>query len=126
MSRRRVAGRRRRKEWAPEFCHGLDTMAFRSYTQEVATWDEQKRRANLRNHGLDFPGCEAVFDHLVVTVEDSRLPYGEQRINLLGWLHDRVVHMTYTERGENLHVISLREATEHEARHYFKVVSHES
>lgn len=60
-----------------------------------------------------------------VTIEDSRLAYGEQRINLLGWLHDRVVHMTYTERSEDLHVISLREATKHEARYYFKVVSHE-
>lgn len=49
--------------------------------------------------------------------------YGEQRINLLGWLHERVVHMTYTERGEELHVLSLREATKHEARYYFEVVS---
>jgi uncharacterized DUF497 family protein len=64
-----------------------------------------------------------VFDHPVVTQEDSRMAYGEQRINLLGWLHGRVVHMTYTERGEDLHVISLREATRHEARSYFKAVS---
>jgi uncharacterized DUF497 family protein len=92
----------------------------------VVTWDDRKRQANLRHHGLDFEGCEAVFDGPVITVEDSRMAYGEQRINLLGWLYDRVVHMTYTERGENLHVISLREATKHEARYYFKVLSRES
>ena len=92
----------------------------------MVTWDERKRHANLRRHGLDFEGCEAVFDFPVVTVEDSRAAYGEQRINLLGWLADRVVHMTYTERGEDLHVISLREATKHEARNYFKVLSQES
>ena len=92
----------------------------------MVTWDERKRQANLSNHGLDFEGCEAVFDHPVVTAEDSRMAYGEQRINLLGWLHGRVVHMTYTERGDDLHVISLREATKHEARYYFKVVSEES
>jgi len=92
----------------------------------VVTWDERKRQANFRNHGLDFEGCEAVFDGPVVTVEDSRVAYSEQRINLLGWLRDRVVHMTYTERGENLRVVSLREATKHEARHYFKAISHES
>jgi uncharacterized DUF497 family protein len=91
----------------------------------VITWDDLKRRANLRNHGLDFEGCEEVFDHPVVTKEDSRTSYGEQRINLVGWLHDRVVHMTYTERGEDLHVISLREATKHEARYYFKAVSYQ-
>jgi len=101
----------------------LDTAFFCSYICPVVKWDERKRQANLHYHGLDFEGCEAVFDEPVVTVEDSRMAYGEQRINLLGWLQDRVVHMTYTERGENLHVISLREATKHEARYYFKVVS---
>lgn len=92
----------------------------------MVTWAEWKRQANLRKHGLDFDGCEAVFDHPVLTVEDARAPYGEQRINLLGWLQDRVVHMTYTERGEALHVISLREATRYEARYYFETVSRES
>jgi hypothetical protein len=91
----------------------------------VVTWDEQKRLANLDRHGLDFEGCEAAFDNPVVTNEDSRLDYGEQRTNLLGWLHGRIVHMTYTERGDDLHVISLREATKHEARYYFKIVSQE-
>jgi len=101
----------------------LDAEAFCSYDSPVATWDERKRRANLRRHGLDYDGCEAVFDAPVVTAEDTREAYGEQRMNLLGWLHGRVVHMTYTERGEDLHVLSLREATKHEARYYFKVVS---
>ena len=92
----------------------------------MLTWNERKRQDNLRRHGLDFKGCDAVFDAPVVTVEDSRWAYGEQRINLLGLLASRVIHMTYTERGENLHVISLRKATRHEARHYFKILSQES
>jgi len=75
------------------------------------TWDEAKRQANLRNHGLDFVGCDAVFDHPVVTEEDSRWAYGELRIILLGWLRGRVVHLTFTER--------------HEARRYFEAFSHE-
>jgi uncharacterized protein len=91
----------------------------------VATWDERKRDANLRRHGLDFEGCESVFDYPVITREDARKAYGEQRINLLGWLDGRVVQLTYTERGEDLHVISLREATKYEARTYFKVLSHQ-
>jgi uncharacterized DUF497 family protein len=91
----------------------------------VITWDDAKRQANLRDHRLDFAGCEEVFDHPVITVEDSRVAYGEQRINLLGWLNGRIVHMTYTERGETLQVISLREATKHETRHYFKTLSNE-
>ena len=38
----------------------------------VITWDERKRQTNLRRHQLDFVGCEAVFDHPVVTLEDTR------------------------------------------------------
>lgn len=89
------------------------------------TWDERKRAANLRRHGLDFEGCESVFDYPVITREDVREAYGEQRINLLGWLDGRVVQLIYTEREEDLHVISLREATKHEARIYFEVLSSE-
>lgn len=88
----------------------------------MPTWDERKRQANLRRHGLDFEGCEAVFEAPVLTVEDTREDYGEQRINLLGWLDGRVVHMTYAEHGEDLRVLSLRKATRHEARLYFEEV----
>lgn len=46
-------------------------------------------------------------------------------MNLLGWLQGRVVHMSYTERGEDLHVFSLREATRNEARYYFEALTDE-
>lgn len=62
----------------------------------MPTWDESKRLRNIKSHGLDFAGCEAVFDGPVVTWEDAREAYAEQRINLLGWLQGIVVHMTYT------------------------------
>lgn len=92
----------------------------------MATWDERKRQTNLRRHGLDFEGCEEVFDAPVVTAEDTRRAYGEQRLNLLGWLRGRLVHMTYIEREDDLHVLSLREATKHEARDYFKALSQDT
>lgn len=88
----------------------------------MVTWDEAKRQHNLSEHGLDFADCESVFDGPVITREDDRLAYGEQRINLLGMLEGIVVHLTYTERGDDLHVISLRKATKHEARYYFSQV----
>lgn len=56
---------------------------------------------------------------------DAAMPLTATRSVCGAALHDRVVHMTYTERGENLHVLSLREATKHEARYYFKVLAHE-
>ncbi len=88
----------------------------------MVTWDEAKRQSNLREHGLDFAGCEAVFDGPVIANEDNRLAYGEQRINLIGVLAGLVVHLTYTERGDDLHVISLRKATKHETRNYFSQI----
>jgi uncharacterized DUF497 family protein len=92
----------------------------------MVTWDEPKRQRNLQVHGMDFAGCEAVFDHPVVTWDDDREAYGELRINLLGWLSGLVVHMTYTERGEDLHVITLRKAEKHEIRRYLKTFSKNS
>jgi len=86
----------------------------------MPTWDEAKRLRNLKNHELDFLGCEAVFDGPVVNWEDAREAYGEQRINLLGWLNGIVVHMTYTERGDEPHIISLRKAEKHEIRRYIQ------
>jgi uncharacterized DUF497 family protein len=84
----------------------------------MVTWDESKRQTNLQSHGLDFVGCDAVFDFPVFTWDDDREAYGELRINLLGWLKGVVVHMTYTKRSGDLHVISLRKAEKHEVRHY--------
>lgn len=89
---------------------------------QMVTWDEVKRRSNLKNHGLDFAGCERVFDAPVLTRDDDRLAYGEQRINLIGILDGHVVHLTYTEREAGLHAISLRKANKHEARSYFSQI----
>jgi uncharacterized DUF497 family protein len=89
----------------------------------MPTWDEPKRPRDIKARGLDFIGCEAVFDSPVVTWEDDREAYGEQRINLLGWLNGIVVHMTYTERGDEPYIISLRKAEKDEIRHYAKEVS---
>lgn len=84
------------------------------------SWDESKRRKNIRDHGCDFVGWEAVFDLPVVSWEDRRKAYGEHRINLLGFLDGVVVHVTYTERGDEPHIISLRRAEKHEVRRYAK------
>jgi len=89
----------------------------------MPTWDEPKRLTNIRKHGLDFQGCEAVFDGPVVVDEDTRGRYGELRLNATGWLNGQVVVMTYTERDDDFHVISLREAKKHEIRRYIKEVA---
>ena len=89
----------------------------------MVTYDETKRQANLACHGLDFIGCEALFDGPVVSWDDDREAYGELRMNALGFLGGIVVHMTYTERGDDLHVISLRKAEKHEIRYFAQQLS---
>lgn len=45
----------------------------------MITYDEPKRIANLKNHGFDFIGCEAIFTGFTLTREDRRDIYGELR-----------------------------------------------
>jgi uncharacterized protein len=49
-------------------------------------WDEAKRLSNLGKHGIDFRDVEEVFDGDIVTVEDTRYEYGEQRFVTFGLL----------------------------------------
>jgi uncharacterized protein len=89
----------------------------------VITWDEAKRVANLRKHGLDFVDSEEVFDGLTYTYEDDRLAYGEQRFVTLGLLREVVVSIVHTEEGGDLHVISMRKATKREREIYFESIA---
>jgi uncharacterized protein len=85
-------------------------------------WDETKRRANLRKHGIDFADAEEIFSGFTLSVEDTRQVYGEQRLLTLGLLQDQVVSVTHTERGDDIRIISIRKATKHEARYYFSQI----
>jgi uncharacterized DUF497 family protein len=58
-------------------------------------WDESKRLANLRKHGIDFIDVPAVFYGDTVTVEDDRYGYGEQRFIAFGLLQGRVIAVVY-------------------------------
>src|SRR3972149_8244170 len=54
-------------------------------------WDETKRRANLKKHGLDFADAAQVLAGITRTFEDARFEYGEQRFISLCMLRDTVV-----------------------------------
>ena len=87
----------------------------------MLTWDETKRKLNIKNHGLDFAGCDAIWDHFTVMREDIRQDYGEARLVCFGLLAGGLVVMDYTERPIRPHVISLRKAEKHETRYYRQV-----
>ena len=86
-------------------------------------WDEAKRLANLRKHGIDFIDVPSVFEEDSVTVEDDRYSYGEQRFITFGLLQGRVIAVVHTERDDYTRIISARKATKYEQRIYFEALS---
>jgi len=87
------------------------------------TWDERKRKTNLRKHGIDFADAESVFAGLVLTFEDDRFDYGEHRFITVGMLNDIVVVIAHTERNEGIRVISMRKATKNEQKIYAQEIA---
>jgi hypothetical protein len=85
-------------------------------------WDETKRVANLRKHGIDFFGIEALFAGPMVTVEDDRMDYGERRFLTLGLLEGRVVMVVHTEWPEAIRVISIRKALRREQNLFYSTL----
>ena len=86
-------------------------------------WDEAKRLTNLRKHGIDFADVPAVFDGDILTVEDERLDYGEQRFVTFGLLKGRIIAVVHTEREDHTRIISARKATKYEQQTYFEQLS---
>ena len=82
-------------------------------------WDERKRRANLKRHGLDFADAWTVFAGAMVLIEDDREDYGEQRLLGIGLLEVLVVVVVPTEGNGKIRVISMREAERHEKDRYY-------
>jgi uncharacterized DUF497 family protein len=89
----------------------------------MITWDEAKRRENIRKHKIDLAEMEPVFDFRMVTVEDSRARYGEQRLQSLGMWQGRVVFLVWTPRtADTAHLISCRHADRRETDDYFQAL----
>jgi len=49
--------------------------------------------------------------------------YGEARFIAIGILRNQVVVIAYTERSENIRIISARKATKNEQIYYFRPIS---
>jgi len=83
------------------------------------TWHEPKRQANLKNHSVDFADAPHVFTGPTFTFEDDREDYGEQRWVTLGLLGMEVVVIVHTETEDEIRIISMREADNHEQLLFF-------
>ena len=80
------------------------------------TWDEAKRKSNLRKHGLDFADAPAVIKGKSYTEEDMRYLYVERRYITIGYFEGKAVVVVFTEDDDEVRIISFRKATRRERR----------
>lgn len=84
-------------------------------------WNPAKCAKNIAERGIDFADVLVAFvDPNRRVVEDIRRNYGETRYNMLAKVEGRLFHLTYTERGEVVWIISARKANKREQRRYEK------
>src|SRR5262245_33014016 len=81
-------------------------------------WDERKRAANIREHGVDFVEAWRFDWETAVIMIDDREHYGELREVALGFIDVRLHAMAFTRRGDTVRIISLRKANRMEMRRY--------
>ena len=84
-------------------------------------WSEAKRKSNLRKHHLDFVDAKIVLEGAIISFEDDRFDYTEDRfsaIHAIPMLKGTVVVIAHTEREEAIRIISMRKATNNERIYY--------
>src|SRR5260221_4621469 len=91
------------------------------YAKLMVSWDRTNRRANLVKHGMDLADV-AQFDFENAAVEEDRDVRGEQRFRATGFVGNQLCFCVYTDRGGDIHAISLRLADRKERRNYEKKV----
>ncbi len=85
-------------------------------------WDENKNKINIRKHdGISFEFAVRVFldSKRLEKLDLEHSTEDEERYNVLG-LVENVLFVVYTERGENIRLISARKANKEEIDEYYK------
>jgi uncharacterized protein len=88
-------------------------------------WDEFKRAANLRKHGVDFLDAALIFEGATVEDIDDREDYEEERIIAFGQINGVVYRVVYAWRDTAIRLISAQKANKHDSKRYYEtIVSH--
>lgn len=84
-------------------------------------WDDRKAALNFRKHDVDFEDAiVALEDPNRVEEVDTRFVYDEERIQIIGMAHSRVLFVIVMLPGEDAcRIISARKATRHEQDRYY-------
>jgi len=90
-------------------------------------WDDEKNAANQAKHGIAFEDILPIFDVAEIEgliIEDVRRDYGESRFVLLCPFNGKIYHVTFTQRGEHIRLISARRANWKEVQDYDRRTHH--
>lgn len=90
-----------------------------AYSVQVAfQWDTKKAHANAKKHGVAFSDTVGVFeDPRAVTIDDPHPD--EQRFVTMGLdFLGRVLIVCWTARGDDIRLVSARQATPSERSNY--------
>jgi hypothetical protein len=83
-------------------------------------WDAQKAAENLKNHGVAFDEALTVFaDPLANIFDDPDHSDDERRELIIGHsTEQRLLVVSFTDRGRRIRIISARQATARERMDY--------
>ena len=82
-------------------------------------WDDDKAAANWRDHAITFEMARTAFrDAFSVEWIDDGQGVAEERYCMLAMAENRLLHVSYTPRGDKIRIISARKAEPHERRRY--------
>ncbi len=79
-------------------------------------WHEDKRKANLRDHNIDFENAREIVDGPTIVRRSDR--EGEVRYMVFGFVNDEEAVVVCTFRGDNCRLISARRARRDERKKY--------
>jgi uncharacterized protein len=78
-------------------------------------WDDAKNQENIRKHKIDFADVSPMFESPMLIEPDDRSDYGEDRWFGVGFLHNNIAVVIWTERQNDvIRIISVRRANRHE------------
>ncbi|RKR46299.1 BrnT family toxin [Paraburkholderia sp. BL17N1] len=82
------------------------------------TYDPAKNELNIANHGVSFELAKELDWSDVMAYVDARRDYREIREVGFGLIGERLYCVVFTQRGNAMHIISMRKANKREVKSY--------
>ena len=91
-------------------------------------WDKKKNESNRQKHGISFDEAKTIFHGPMLTVEDKRKDYDENRKISIGELENGIAALVvvHTDRKNVVRIISARKANKKERGLYYEYLEKKS